>query len=252
MQKGASVEAVVQERYTEAARSVEPALCCPTDYDPALLEAIPAEVRERDYGCGDPSKHVRPGETVLDLGSGGGKVCFIASQIVGPGGRVIGVDINRDMLALARRFQPQISAAIGWDNVEFHRGRIQDLELDLDRWETYLQQHPITSTDDWLEAQQHAQRCRCETPMVGSDSVDVVVSNCVLNLVAPDDRTRLFAELFRVLRDGGRAVISDIVSDERVPPHLQNDPQLWSGCISGAFQQEAFVEALFQKNEEAS
>ena len=238
------VEQAVADRYSAASAQPEAALCCPVEYDTRWLEVLPQELIEKDYGCGDPSRYVRPGETVLDLGSGGGKVCYIASQIVGQQGRVIGVDINQDMLELARRFQPQISTAIGWDNVHFHRGRIQDLALDLDRWESYLQQHPIGSTEDWLAAQQQADRCRAESPMVASDSVDVVVSNCVLNLVAPAARRQLFSEVFRVLRSGGRAVISDIVSDEPVPVHLQNDPQLWSGCISGAFQQAAFLDAF--------
>ena len=83
------VDRVVRSRYSDAARAVEAELCCPVTYDPALLAALPAEVLERDYGCGDPSRHVRSGETVLDLGSGAGKVCFIASQLVGPTGRVI-------------------------------------------------------------------------------------------------------------------------------------------------------------------
>ena len=238
------VEQAVADRYSAASAQPEAALCCPVEYDTRWLEVLPQELIEKDYGCGDPSRYVRPGETVLDLGSGGGKVCYIASQIVGQQGRVIGVDINQDMLQLARRFQPQISTAIGWDNVHFHRGRIKDLALDLDRWESYLQQHPIGSTDDWLAAQQQADRCRAESPMVASDSVDVVVSNCVLNLVAPAARQQLFSEVFRVLRSGGRAVVSDIVSDEPVPVHLQNDPQLWSGCISGAFQQAAFLDAF--------
>src|SRR5690242_12310443 len=84
-----NVDAAVRERYSAASQQREETLCCPVDYDARYLQAIPAEVLERDYGCGDPSKHVRPGETVLDLGSGGGKICFIAAQVVGPSGRVI-------------------------------------------------------------------------------------------------------------------------------------------------------------------
>src|SRR5918992_1349021 len=90
-------ESAVRDRYTGAAQAVEPALCCPVAYDPRYLEAIPDEVLERDYGCGDPTPFVRPGETVLDLGSGGGKVCFIAAQVVGPEGRGFGVDCNDEM-----------------------------------------------------------------------------------------------------------------------------------------------------------
>src|SRR5919109_574756 len=100
---GGFVEDAVRERYGAGAKTVEPALCCPVSYDPKYLAAIPDEVIERDYGCGDPTPYVRPGDTVLDLGAGGGKVCFIAAQVASPSGRVIGVDCNPDMLALARR-----------------------------------------------------------------------------------------------------------------------------------------------------
>jgi hypothetical protein len=86
------VERIVKTRYAAGAQKLSPDLCCPVDYDPRYLEVIPDEVLERDYGCGDPSRHLRSGETVLDLGSGCGKICFIASQVVGPTGRVIGVD----------------------------------------------------------------------------------------------------------------------------------------------------------------
>ena len=102
------INAAVQERYSAAANDREEALCCPiADYDPAFLDAIPEEVLERDYGCGDPSRFVEEGDTVLDLGSGGGKICFIASQIVGESGHIIGVDRNRDMLDLARTSAPK-------------------------------------------------------------------------------------------------------------------------------------------------
>ena len=103
-----AAEEAVRERYAAAAREAEPALCCPVSYDPRLLEAIPAEVLERDYGCGDPTPFIRPGDTVLDLGAGGGKVCFIAAQVAGPSGRVIGVDCNPEMLALARAHRPAV------------------------------------------------------------------------------------------------------------------------------------------------
>ena len=92
--------------------------------------AVPPEVLERDYGCGDPTRHLRPGDTVLDLGSGAGKACFLAAQVVGPSGRVIGVDMNADMLDLARRNLPRFAESVGYANVEFRRGRIQDLALD--------------------------------------------------------------------------------------------------------------------------
>ncbi len=103
-----NTESTVRERYSSAAHQREPELCCPVDYDRQYLEIIPQEVIDRDYGCGDPSKYVRPGETVLDLGSGGGKICFIAAQVVGKTGSVIGVDMNDEMLELARRCQPTV------------------------------------------------------------------------------------------------------------------------------------------------
>src|SRR4051812_40112415 len=90
-----SVEFAVRERYSAGAQRAEAALCCPVSYDPKYLEPIAVEILERDYGCGDPTRHLKPGETVLDLGSGSGKVCYIAAQVVGPTGRVIGVDCNR-------------------------------------------------------------------------------------------------------------------------------------------------------------
>src|SRR5262245_39762667 len=116
-----NVEAAVKSRYSVAAKQRVDALCCPVDYDRRYLEAIPREILERDYGCGDPSRYLRPGETVLDLGCGGGKSCFIASQIVGSTGRVVGVDMNDDMLALARRHQGTVGDAIGFHNVEFRK-----------------------------------------------------------------------------------------------------------------------------------
>jgi len=238
------VEQAVRARYSEAARAREESLCCPIQYDPALLMAIPAAVLERDYGCGDPSAHLREGETVLDLGSGAGKICFIASQVVGPRGRVIGVDMNDEMLALARSSTPEVAERVGFANVEFRRGRIQDLGLDLDRLDAWLGEHPARSAEDLSRVDAELVRLRQEAPLVADDSVDVVVSNCVLNLVRADDKRRLFGEILRVLRRGGRAVISDIVSDEDVPAHLQRDSELWSGCISGALREDRFLEAF--------
>ena len=237
-------EHAVKDRYANAAKAQEPALCCPVDYDPQYLKAIPAEVIERDYGCGDPSKHVRPGETVLDLGSGTGKICFIASQVVGPGGRVIGVDMTEDMLEVARRNAPVVATNIGFANVEFRKGRIQDLALDLEVLDAELKKRPISDAASFLAADDLAEELRIKRPLVASDSVDVVVSNCVLNLVEAGTKPQLFQEIFRVLKVGGRAVISDIVSDEEVPLALQNDPELWSGCISGALTEEGFLQAF--------
>lgn len=241
---GLNVDRAVRERYSSAARQAEAAMCCAVDYDRSYLAVLPREIVERDYGCGDPSRHVRPGETVLDLGSGGGKLCYIASQVVGPAGKVIGVDVNDDMLALARRHQADVARRIGHDNVRFHKGRIQDLALDLDEFERHLAEHPVRSSADWLAAASHAEELRLLRPMIANASIDVVVSNCVLNLVSPDDRRRLFAEMFRVLRPGGRAAISDITSDRPVPEQLRRDAALWSGCVSGAFTELGFLQAF--------
>jgi len=237
-------EPVVASRYSAAAEAVEPALCCPVDYDARYLKAIPQEVIDRDYGCGDPSKFVSAGETVLDLGSGGGKICFIASQVVGPTGRVIGVDMNDNMLRLARESQITVAKNIGYDNVTFLKGRIQDLAIDRDKVEEFLKANCVTDEASLRKLESQVSMMRREAPMIPDNSIDVVVSNCVLNLVDTHEKEQLFEEIFRVLRVGGRAVISDIVSDQAIPEHLQQDADLWSGCISGAFRDTDFLNAF--------
>jgi len=237
-------EAVVRQRYAAGAKERADKLCCPVDYQSNYLEVIPREVIERDYGCGDPSRYLRAGETVLDLGSGSGKICFIAAQIVGPKGKVIGVDMTDEMLELARRNAPIVAERLGYANVEFRKGRIQDLALDLELLDRQLKENPITDAASFLAADELAEELRCKHPLIASESIDVVVSNCVLNLVEPKSKGQLFAEIFRVLKKGGRAVISDIVSDEEVPEEMQSDPELWSGCISGALTEEGFLAAF--------
>jgi arsenite methyltransferase len=240
----ANMERAVQERYTAGASVAETALCCPVDYDPQYLAILPQEIIEKDYGCGDPSRYLRSGETVLDLGCGAGKICYIAAQVVGPTGLVIGVDMTPEMLTVAEKYRGQIGERLGFHNVEFRRGRIQDLRTNLDAVEQYLRRHPIASVAD-LQAFTTFQSEQCtQQPLIADESVDVVVSNCVLNLVDDTDKRQLFGEIFRVLRKGGRAVISDIVADESVPLHLKSDPELWSGCISGALQEHEFLQAF--------
>src|SRR4051794_36625665 len=177
------VESAVKARYSDAAQKKVEALCCPIEYDRRYLEIIPKEIIERDYGCGDPSKYLRAGETVLDLGSGAGKICYIAAQVVGPAGKVIGVDMNDDMLTLARKYQKQVGDALGFANVEFRKGRIQDLALDVEKLDTALKANPIASSAAFLVAEELAEELRVTHPLIQSDSIDVVVSNCVLNLV---------------------------------------------------------------------
>jgi arsenite methyltransferase len=237
-------EAAVLKRYGHAAREVEFCLCLPVSYNQDLLKVIPQEILEKDYGCGDPSRYIREGETVLDLGSGSGKGCYIIAQIVGAGGKVIGVDFNPAMLELSRKYQKPIGDQLGYHNVEFRRGKIQDLKTNLELVDQYLRQNPVGSAAGLGRLEEFQNTIRQDQPLVADESIDVIVSNCVLNLVRPEDKKQLFAEMYRVLKRGGRIAISDIVSDEAVPEHLAKDPNLWSACVSGAFQEEEFLRAF--------
>ncbi len=245
-----NVESSVMERYSKGAREKQAALCCPVDYDSSLLKLLPQEIIEKDYGCGDPSRYVRKGDTVLDLGSGSGKICYMAAQLVGDGGQVIGVDMNDDMLVLAEKYREEMAGKLGGDRVRFLKGKIQDLALDIRAMEKWLAENPVCNHDDLVQLTKWKDEQRKETPLVKDCSVDLVISNCVLNLVSDDDKQGLINEIYRVLRPGGRIAISDIVSDEDVPDRLKADPALWSGCISGAFQEQEllrkFIEAGFQ------
>ena len=239
-----NIEAAVRARYGSASQFKEDALCCPVKYNPEYLKILPGEIIERDYGCGDPSAFVLPGETVLDLGSGGGKICYIASQIVGEKGSVIGVDTNLEMLALANKYRDEMALKTGFANTEFRYGKIQDLKLNLSLVDEYLRENPIKMADDFFAYESYVTKIKAEKPLIADDSIDLILSNCVLNLVKPEDKQQMFAEMFRVLKYGGRVAISDIIADEDVPIHLQNDPELWSGCISGAFREDLFIEAF--------
>ena len=211
--KGLDHKDAIQERYGSAALEKESCLCTPVGFNPVLLEAIPEEVIERDYGCGDPTKYVQKNDIVLDLGSGSGKNAFICSQIVGEEGKVIGVDQNPDMLKLSRYASKKFSEKIGFINTEFLGGSIENLdELDKDL-----------------------------NPLIADKSVDIILSNCVLNLVNPESRNNLLRNIKRVLKNNGRIAISDIVSSKKVPLRLQNDHDLWTGCISGAWYEPKFI-----------
>ena len=197
----------VREFYGEAAEQPHAELCCPVQPDAADLEHIPAAVVERFYGCGSPvtAASLVAGESMVDLGSGAGIDCFIAAKRVGAEGRVYGIDMTDQMLAVARECQPQVAEALGYDAVEFRKG--------------YLEEIPV---DDGI--------------------ADVVTSNCVINLSA--DKPRVFREIWRVLKDHGRLVVADIVADHDVPPKMRADGQLWGECISGALTEEAFLAGL--------
>jgi len=208
----------IQHRYGSAAIEKESCLCTPVSFNPKYLNAIPQEVIERDYGCGDPTKYVSQNDIVLDLGSGSGKNAFICAQVVGEKGKVIGVDQNKDMLNLSRGSIEYVADKIGYKNAEFIEGSIEKL--------------------DELNNQNE--------PIIKSSSIDIILSNCVLNLVSPESRSNLLKNIKRVLRPHGRIAISDIVSNKKVPLSLQNDPDLWSGCISGAWYEPEFI-SDFQK-----
>ncbi len=236
------VEGAVAARYSAAAQTAEDALCFPSAADPAALAAVPEEVRARDYGCGNPSRYLHAGECVLDLGSGSGKQAFQASAAIGRDGHVIGVDSNDDMLVLARRHLGEVARRLGYANVEFRKGRLQDLTLDIEEVDHRLEASPIQSTHALSSFQAELDRLRAEQPLVTSGSMDAVLSSCVLNLIPFDDRRQTLREMHRVLRRGGRAIVSEIVADEDVPARLQANPELWTGCLAGAWREDLLLE----------
>jgi SAM-dependent methyltransferase len=199
--------ATVRAYYAAAAEQPKADLCCPTKYDAAAVAHIPQDVLDRFYGCGSPmlSASIHLGETVVDLGSGAGIDVFIAAKLVGPTGKAIGVDMTHAMLAVANENRPKVAAALGYDVVEFREG--------------YLEQIPVES-----------------------QTVDLITSNCVVNL--SPDKPRVFEEMWRVLKNHGRIVVSDIVSETEVPPHLKVNPELWGECLVGALTEEQFLARL--------
>jgi arsenite methyltransferase len=201
----------VSERYARAAASGEQ-MCCPTGYNFNDLKTfIPEEVLNISYGCGTPAglDTVKTGETVLDIGSGGGIDCFEASRRVGPAGRVIGIDMTDTMLEIARRNAPVVARNLGHpsSNVEFRKGMADAMPVE-------------------------------------DGAVDVIISNCVINL-APD-KQKVFREMFRILKPGGRFTISDIVADQTVPQYLVHDTAKWGDCLSGALTISDYVGGMVE------
>lgn len=186
--------------------------CCTTQAPPAHVAAALArvheEVKDRFYGCGSPIPPALEGCTVLDLGCGSGRDAYVLSQLVGPGGRVVGVDMTLEQLDLARGHLDWHAEAFGYANVEFHHGYLEDLAA----------------------------------LGLADESVDLVVSNCVLNLSA--DKPRAFQEVFRVLKPGGELYFSDIFADRRLPAALLDDPVLVGECLAGAMYTEDFRRLL--------
>lgn len=186
--------------------------CCSPESMPEHLQAwlreMPREVTDRFYGCGSPIPTALEGATVLDLGCGTGRDAFLASRLVGPTGRVIGLDMTPTQIEVARRAQSVHRERTGLDNLDFRSGRIEDLAA-------------ASITDG---------------------SIDVVISNCVLNLSG--DKSRVFSEVFRVLKPGGELFFSDIYADRRMPHALLDDPVLRGECLSGALYMEDFRRLL--------
>lgn len=174
-----------------------------TLYQAHEIADLPSTVTDISLGCGDPTAiaNLQPGETVLDLGSGGGIDCFLAAKAVGPTGQIIGVDMTASMLELANKNK----AKLGVTNVDFRKGEIEDLPVE-------------------------------------SDSVDVIISNCVINLSS--DKDAVFREAWRVLKPGGRFTVSDMVTEGEFPEPLRRNVNAWAGCISGALDQNDYLEKM--------
>ena len=194
----------VREHYAEYARSGNS--CCGGDnllYPGDLLTNLPEEVANFSLGCGDPITvaSLQPGETVLDLGSGGGLDCFLAAKAVGQSGHVIGVDVTPEMIERATASAKRLSLA----NVEFRQGYLEELPVEDNR-------------------------------------VDVVISNCVINL--SPDKPQVFREMFRALKPGGRVSVSDIVTDGPLPEELQKDMAAWGACVAGALDVKDYTDGL--------
>jgi SAM-dependent methyltransferase len=197
------IRGTVQEYYANAA--ARGSSCCDTNdlYQPQLLDELPFEIGNFSLGCGDPITlaNLKPGETVLDLGSGGGLDCFLAAREVGKQGHVIGIDMTPEMLERAR----QAAERIGATNVEFREGFMEKLPVD-------------------------------------DDSIDVVISNCVINL--SPDKDKVFSEIARALKPGGRIAVSDIVSNGQIPEEILRMKNSWASCAAGALPMKEFADRL--------
>jgi arsenite methyltransferase len=215
-EKPADIRTEVRQHYGKAAASFQPKAstsCCgsndPVDitasklYPISELDTLPEDVTGLSMGCGDPITlaSLKPGQTVLDLGSGGGIDCFMAGKKVGDTGHVIGVDMTAEMLEKARANQTKM----GFTNVEFRLGEIEHLP-------------------------------------VADNTVDVIISNCVVNL--SPDKPQVFREAFRVLKPGGRLALSDIVTDGPLPQIVKDSLSAWAGCVAGALDVKDYITTI--------
>ena len=210
-----NVQDAVREKYGQIARSVGKGGCCgPSScgcgdpitsnlYSDAETSGLPSDAVTASLGCGNPTAliELRPGQTVLDLGSGGGIDVLLSAKRVGPTGKVYGLDMTDEMLALARENQRKAGAT----NVEFLRGTIEAIPLP-------------------------------------DQSVDVIISNCVINL--SEDKDAVLREAFRVLKPGGRFAVSDVVIRGDVPSEIRRSMELWVGCVAGALSEEEYAAKL--------
>jgi SAM-dependent methyltransferase len=204
----------VKKAYGEVARrqssccgSSNSTISCCGDDKAFVVQDHPVPEAELGLSCGNPLAfgYINNGDVVLDLGSGAGKDVFLAAQKVGDAGRVIGVDMTPEMLALARKNAVKFFETTGLANVEFREGHIEQLPLE-------------------------------------DASVDVVISNCVINLST--DKPQVFREVHRVLRPGGRMIVSDIVLNRPLPQTAKNDADLYASCIAGALLREEYLQAI--------
>ena len=211
------IKQVVMDRYAEAARKVTggggTSCCGPTSscldpvsrsfYDSSVTKELPEAAVAASLGCGNPTAlaELKPGETVLDLGSGGGIDVLLSARRVGPTGKVYGLDMTDDMLALANDNKRKAGAT----NVEFLKGEIEHIPLP-------------------------------------DNSVDVIISNCVINLAA--DKDQVLREAFRVLKPGGRFAVSDVVTRGEIEPAIRQSVLAWVGCVAGALDEEVYRQKL--------
>ncbi len=215
------IKKFVRERYAEIARQQTPSCCAPRSQEASSCCSPSAQETSRaqrlyskeefdalsanmtSLGCGNPVAiaELRPGEVVLDLGSGGGLDCFLAARRVGPQGKVIGLDMTPDMIQLARTNAEKLSL----ENVEFRLGEMEHMPIE-------------------------------------SDSVDVVISNCVINL--SPDKDAVFREIFRVLKAGGKLCVSDIVTHGELPEKVRESLEQWAGCVAGALEEKVYLDKI--------
>lgn len=212
-QNGEATHEIVKDYYgktLESNQDLKTSACCTTEAlserHKQILSEIEPEIIEKFYGCGSPIPAALEGKTVLDLGCGSGRDVYLASKLVGPQGRVIGIDMTDEQLAVARKHLDRQMQKFGYStpNVEFRKGYIENLA----------------------------------DAGIADNSVDVVISNCVFNLAT--DKSAVFSEIFRVLKPGGELYFSDVFSGRRIPQALQDDPLLYGECLSGALYTEDF------------